>query len=91
MSELSQTESRLPHLTPTEQRLLDVLRAAPGRVFSRKELLAVIMPHTIVLERTIDAHIRSLRKKLGESAKAIRTVRLGGYCYVPETAASPPP
>lgn len=77
-------------LTPTEARLLEVLRGHPGRVFSRKELVAVIMPDTIVLQRTIDVHIRGLRKKLGDEAKAIRTVRRGGYCYVPETAACPP-
>lgn len=73
------------HLTPTEKRLLDVLSGAPGRVFSRKELVALVMPKTKVLERTIDVHIRGLRKKLGAAAGPIRTVRRGGYCYLSET------
>ena len=43
---------------------------------------------TLVLERTIDVHIRSLRKKLGESSKYIQTVRGIGYRFLePETSA----
>ena len=68
-------------LTPTEARLLDVLRSRPGHVFSRAALVELVMPDSIVLERTIDVHIRSLRSKLGVEAASIRTVRLGGYCY----------
>ena len=68
-------------LTPTERRLWDTLRAQPGRVFSRKELLALVMPGTVVLERTIDVHLRGLRKKLSKQVARIRTVRRGGYCY----------
>jgi two-component system phosphate regulon response regulator PhoB len=68
-------------LTPTERRLWETLRAAPGRVFSRKELVALVMPGTIVLERTIDVHIRGLRKKLGKDVARIRTVRRGGYRF----------
>ena len=71
-------------LTPTEARLLEVLRSRPGRVFSRAELVRLVMPGTIVLERTIDVHVRSLRAKLGTSAPQIQTVRRGGYCYLPE-------
>jgi two-component system, OmpR family, phosphate regulon response regulator PhoB len=71
-------------LTPTESRLLSVLRGEPGRVFSRKELVRLVMPQTIVLERTIDVHIRGLRKKLGALASCIRTVRRGGYSYLAE-------
>jgi DNA-binding response OmpR family regulator len=68
-------------LTPTEHRLLETLRGQPGRVFSRKELVVLAMPGTKVLERTIDVHIRGLRKKLGQQATRIRTVRRGGYCF----------
>ena len=70
-------------LTPTERRLLDTLRAHPDRVFSRRELIELAMPGTIVLERTIDVHIRGLRKKLGAHAQLIGTVRRSGYCYRP--------
>ena len=68
-------------LTPTERRLWETLRAHPGRVFSRQELLQRIVPGTIVLPRTIDVHIRGLRKKLGKEVACIRTVRCGGYCF----------
>ena len=75
-------------LTPTERRLWDTLRNQPGRVFSRNELLALVMPGTIVLERTIDVHVRGLRKKLGKEVARIRTVRRGGYSYEPRNAAA---
>jgi two-component system phosphate regulon response regulator PhoB len=68
-------------LTPTEARLFQVLRGEPMRIFSRAELVALVMPGTIVLPRTIDVHIRALRKKLGAAARLIQTVRKGGYRY----------
>jgi two-component system phosphate regulon response regulator PhoB len=70
-------------LTPTEYRLFEVLRSQPGRAFRRAELVAQVMPETIVLERTIDVHIKALRRKLGALAGAIQTVRHVGYRYVP--------
>lgn len=70
-------------LTSTEQRLLDVLRSEPGRTFSRAELMALAMPGTVVLPRTVDVHVKSIRKKLGQLAGAIQTIRLGGYRFVP--------
>lgn len=66
-----------PRLTPTEQRLCDVLRQEPSRVFSRGELTRLVMPRTIVLARTVDVHVRAVRKKLGPAS--IRTVRGRGY------------
>lgn len=69
-------------LTPTEFRLLESLMQQPGRAFSRSDLLSsAIGDETIVLERTIDVHIRSLRQKLGEQAQAIETVRGIGYRF----------
>jgi two-component system phosphate regulon response regulator PhoB len=73
-------------LTPTQWRLLETLRSQPGRVFTRAELLPLVMPGTIVLERTIDVHVRALRKKLGPLAGTLRTVRRRGYCFVPPPA-----
>jgi len=67
----------LPHLTPTERRLLDTLRQEPNRVFSRADLVRRAMPNTVILERTIDVHIRSLRKKLGQAA--VKTIYGQGY------------
>jgi two-component system phosphate regulon response regulator PhoB len=69
------------HFTPTETRILEVLQSAPGQPFSRSALVAMVMPGTVVLERTIDVHIRGLRKKLGEAARRIQTVRKVGYRF----------
>jgi two-component system, OmpR family, phosphate regulon response regulator PhoB len=69
-------------LTPTEFRLLEVLVRQAGRAFTRYELMdAAIGEDAIVLERTIDVHIKSLRKKLGEAGELIETVRGVGYRF----------
>jgi two-component system phosphate regulon response regulator PhoB len=68
-------------LTPTEFRLLECLLRQPGRAFSRHQLMdAAIGEGAIVLERTIDVHIKTLRRKLG-SADLIETVRGVGYRF----------
>ena len=67
---------------PTEFRLLQFLMERPGTVFSREELLnGVWGPDIYVEPRTVDVHIRRLRKALniGDSADVIRTVRAAGY------------
>jgi two-component system phosphate regulon response regulator PhoB len=69
-------------LTPTQHRLLAALRSQPGRAFTRAELVALARPGTVVLERTVDVHIRALRRKLGSLAKVVRTVRQVGYCFL---------
>ncbi|MBL8890448.1 MAG: winged helix-turn-helix domain-containing protein [Planctomycetaceae bacterium] len=69
-------------LTPSEFRLLETLMRQSGRAFDRSELIdSALGADTLVLERTIDVHIRSLRKKLGESAELIQTVRGIGYRF----------
>ena len=69
-------------LTKSEFRLLDTLIRQPGRVFDRAELIdAALGEDTLVMERTIDVHIRALRKKLGEAADLIETVRGVGYRF----------
>lgn len=69
-------------LTRSEFRLLDTLVRQPGRVFARSDLIdAALGEDTIVLERTIDVHIRGLRSKLGDSAGLIETVRGVGYRF----------
>ncbi|MEZ6089630.1 MAG: response regulator [Pirellulaceae bacterium] len=63
-------------LTRSEFRLLDTLIRQPGRAFDRSELIdAALGEDTMVLERTIDVHVRALRKKLGPYADVIETVR----------------
>jgi two-component system phosphate regulon response regulator PhoB len=69
-------------LTRSEFRLLDTLIRQPGRVFHRGELIdAALGEDTMVMERTIDVHIRALRRKLGDHADVIETVRGVGYRF----------
>ena len=69
-------------LTKSEFKLLDTLIRQPGRAFDRSELIdSALGEDTLVLERTIDVHIRALRKKIGEKADAIETVRGVGYRF----------
>lgn len=69
-------------LTPSEFRLLDTMMRQPGRAFDRTELIDLALgTDAMVLERTIDVHIRSLRKKMGDAAKAVETVRGIGYRF----------
>ena len=69
------------HLGPTEFRLLKMLMESPGKVFSREILLKTVWGDNIYVEsRTVDVHIRRLRKSLNKyGADYIRTVRATGY------------
>jgi two-component system, OmpR family, phosphate regulon response regulator PhoB len=74
-------DDRELELTPTEFRLLECLIRQPGRAFTRHQLMdAAIGDGAIVLERTIDVHIKTLRRKLG-SLDLIETVRGVGYRF----------
>jgi two-component system phosphate regulon response regulator PhoB len=69
-------------LTLSEYRLLEAMLKQPGRAFTRHELIEVALGEdTIVLDRTIDVHIKSLRRKLGAAADLIETVRGIGYRF----------
>lgn len=69
-------------LTPTEFRMLWTLMSQPGRPFSRNELMEISRGEDAnSLERTIDVHVRSLRKKLGDTTELIETVRGIGYRF----------
>ena len=69
------------HLGPTEFRLLKMLMETPGKVFSREFLLKNVWGNNIYVEsRTVDVHIRRLRRSLNEyGPDYIRTVRATGY------------
>ncbi len=70
------------HLGPTEFRLLDHFLKHPGRVFSREQLLDAVWGSDVYVEaRTVDVHIRRLRKALNQYVESdpIRTVRSAGY------------
>ena len=68
-------------LTPTEFRLLETLLKQPGRAFTRPDLLDSAIGDAIVLDRTIDVHIKTLRRKLGKRGDRIETVRGIGYRF----------
>jgi two-component system phosphate regulon response regulator PhoB len=70
------------HLGPTEFRLLVHLMRHQGRVFSREQLLDAVWGSDVYVEaRTVDVHIRRLRKAINADGGAdiIRTVRSAGY------------
>jgi two-component system, OmpR family, phosphate regulon response regulator PhoB len=72
-------------LTPTEFRLLECLVRQPGRAFTRAQLMdSAIGDAAIVLERTIDVHIKAVRRKLGAAGGCIETVRGMGYRFKKE-------
>jgi two-component system, OmpR family, response regulator BaeR len=70
-------------LTPVEFRLLKTLAATPGRVFSRDRLLDnLYLDHRVVTDRTVDSHIKNLRRKLEQAAPGqdpIRSIYGVGY------------
>ena len=79
------------HLGPTEFRLLRHFLESPGRVYSREQILdAVWGPDSYLEPRTVDVHIRRLRKALNAAngADLIRTVRGAGYALDRPTADS---
>jgi two-component system phosphate regulon response regulator PhoB len=70
------------HLGPTEFRLLHHFMRHPGRVFSREQILDAVWGRDVYVElRTVDVHIRRLRKELNAPGEPdlIRTVRAAGY------------
>ena len=72
--------STLLSLTPYEFRLLIALINNKGRVLTRDQLIAEVQGSDVaVVERAIDTHVFGLRKKLGEAAELIETVRGVGY------------
>ena len=84
-----QRNARPVHLGPTEFRLLEFFMQHPARVFTREELLnAVWGPDIHVEPRTVDVHIRRLRKAINAEGDIdiIRTVRAAGYALDTEPA-----
>ena len=76
-------DGKTMELTPVEFRLLAALAAAPGRVFSRDGLLEKLYAdHRVVTDRTVDAHVKNLRRKLDEirpGADLVRSIYGVGY------------
>ncbi len=72
-------------LTPTEFKLLSILVSRPGWVFNRDQLLNELWDFDkVVIDRTVDVHIRNLRKKLGKFGNYIESMRGIGYKFEKE-------
>ena len=68
--------------TNLEFRILAYLMEHPGKVFSRNQLLDGAWKHeTFIVDRTVDVHIKGIRKKLGPCADYIETIRGAGYRF----------
>jgi DNA-binding response OmpR family regulator len=68
-------------LTPTEFSVLSALVAHPGTAISRERLAKLASNNGEILGRTIDSHVARIRKKLGEGATALQTVKAVGYRF----------
>ncbi len=73
-------EGKRVELTSTEFRILKLLLSKKSKVFSRDDILDYLWGHEkIVLDRTIDVHIKHLRDKLGKAGRFIKNIRGVGY------------
>jgi two-component system response regulator BaeR len=74
-------------LTPVEFALLEALRARPGRVFSREQLMnEMYSDYRVVSDRAVDTHVKNLRRKLHAAApqtELIESVYGLGYRFSP--------
>jgi two-component system response regulator BaeR len=69
-------DGRALELTPVEFRLLATLAAQPGRVYSRNQLLDRLYDDgRVVLDRTVDSHVKNLRRKLADVAPGVELIR----------------
>ena len=79
----AELDGRPLDLTPVEYRLLRALASAPGRVFARERLLERLYEdHRVVTDRTVDAHVKNLRRKLEEirpGEELVRSIYGVGY------------
>jgi DNA-binding response OmpR family regulator len=73
-------ENKKVELTTTEFRILTLLASRKGWIYSREKILDYLWgDEKIVLDRTVDVHIKHLREKLGKASKFIKNVRGIGY------------
>ena len=81
----AQWRGREVHLTSIEFNVLEVLMRNAGRVVSKDEISEQALGRPLArFDRSIDVHLSSIRQKLGEGARLIRTVRGLGYHLVKE-------
>lgn len=69
-------------LTTSEFKILELLISKPGSVFSRETILDYLWgDDKLVIDRTVDVHIKNLREKLGKNGSSIKNIRGVGYKY----------
>jgi len=77
-----EVEGKKVDLTPTEFKILNLLAAKSGRIYSRDQILDHLWgKEKFVIDRTVDVHIRHLREKLGSAGRFIRNIRSIGYKF----------
>lgn len=75
-------ENKRADLTRTEFKILQLLTKQPGRVYTRTQILDYLWGNDkIVIDRTIDVHIKHLREKIGRFGNFIRNIRGVGYKF----------
>ncbi|MEO0115606.1 MAG: response regulator [candidate division WOR-3 bacterium] len=73
-------ENKKIELTPTEFKILQLLASKIGWVYNREQILDYLWgQEKVVLDRTVDVHIKNLREKLGKAGKFIKNIRGVGY------------
>ncbi|PTW50052.1 response regulator [Rhodovulum kholense] len=68
-------------LTPTEFRILSHMARAPGRAFSRADLVDACLPEGAALDRTVDSHVSNLRRKLAAAGAGDMLTGVRGFGY----------
>ncbi|MCM8820339.1 MAG: helix-turn-helix domain-containing protein, partial [Candidatus Omnitrophica bacterium] len=67
-------------LTFSEFGILKILASKKGWVFSREKIIDILWEgEKVVIDRTVDVHVKTLREKLGKAKKFIKTIRGVGY------------
>jgi len=80
---LLEVEGRRVDLTPKELEVLSVLVRNVGRVLSRERIVTEVWGRRSGDSRVVDAHIKSIRRKLGDASHALQTVRGVGFRFAP--------
>lgn len=70
---------KVTELTPVEFQILEILVQEPGRVYTRETIIETLTRKKDIDMRTIDAHMKNMRKKLGKCGDCIITIRAVGY------------
>ncbi len=79
-----QVDGQTIEFTATEFKIIQLLASQPGRVFSREQISAKAIGQPMLpMDRNVDVHVKTIRKKLGDRRSVIETVRGVGYRFAP--------